>query len=117
HTIHGVARRERLRTTLMRFSEAGIPVIVLKSAALAAPGYPSTALRPTGNIDLLVHRRDLPRVGALLRGTKQAMGLSAAGAGTHPSDPISHPGPQVSLLDVHDHIFGPGSSAGLPPAT
>ncbi len=57
-TIHGIARRELLRTTLLRFSEAGVPVIVLKGAALAALVYPSPALRPMRDIDLLVHRRD-----------------------------------------------------------
>src|SRR4051794_17669019 len=40
-TIHGVAKRELLRATLLRFSEASVPVIVLKGAALAALVYPS----------------------------------------------------------------------------
>jgi len=44
-TIHCVARRELLRTTLVRFSAAGVPVIVLKGAALAALVYPAPALR------------------------------------------------------------------------
>ena len=39
-TIHGVARRELLRTTLLRFAEASVPVIVLKGAALATLVYP-----------------------------------------------------------------------------
>ena len=53
-TIHGVARRELLRATLRRFAEAGVPVIVLKGAALAALVYPSPALRPMRDLDLLV---------------------------------------------------------------
>src|SRR5262249_54471520 len=43
--IHGVARRELLRATLAQFSEAGVPVIVLKGSALAALVYPSPGLR------------------------------------------------------------------------
>src|SRR5262245_25746079 len=53
-TIHGVARRELLRTTLLRLAEASIPVIVLKGAALATLVYPSPALRSMRDIDLLI---------------------------------------------------------------
>ena len=67
-TIHSVARREVLRAALLRLSDASIPVIVLKGAALSALVYPSPALRPMGDIDLLVHRRDLGRADELLRG-------------------------------------------------
>ena len=71
-TIHGVARRELLRTTLLRFAEASVPVIVLKGAALATLVYPSPALRPMRDIDLLVHRRDLDRVEAVLHSLRDA---------------------------------------------
>ena len=71
-TIHGVARRELLRATLLRFAEANVPVIVLKGAALATLVYPSPALRPMRDIDLLVHRRDLDRVEAVLRSLRDA---------------------------------------------
>ena len=55
-TIHWIDQREVLRETLQLFSEAGVPAIVLKGAALATLVYPSPALRPTRKIDLLVRR-------------------------------------------------------------
>src|SRR5215470_2009713 len=63
--IHGVARRELLRVALLRFSEARVPVIVLKGAALATLVYPSPRLRPMRDLDLLVHRHDLNRAEAV----------------------------------------------------
>jgi hypothetical protein len=96
-TIYGVAQRELLRATLVRFSEASIPVIVLKGAALAALVYPSPTLRPMGDIDLLVHEGDRDRVDALLRGIREARGSSA------PSG--------VSRLHICHHISSPGGSA------
>src|SRR5688572_24788020 len=50
-TIHGVAKRQLLRAALLRLSEAKVPVVVLKGAALAALVYPSPTLRPLGDID------------------------------------------------------------------
>jgi Uncharacterised nucleotidyltransferase len=78
-TIHGVAKRELLRTALLRFAEASVPVIVLKGAALATLVYQSHALRPTRRIELLVHRRDLARVDAVLRSLREAPGAAAGG--------------------------------------
>lgn len=117
-TIHGVARRELLRATLLRFSVAGVPVVVLRGAALAALVYPSPGLRPMGDIDLLVHSHDLDRVDALLRGNREAAGLPA-GAGNAPAslDTIPYLGPaSVSLLHVRAHIFSAGNSEERLPA-
>ena len=87
-TIHGVARRELLRTALLRFSESGVPVIVLKGAALAALVYPFPALRPMRDIDLLVHRRDMERVEAVLHSLRDAPAAgSDASSGNPPLDP------------------------------
>jgi hypothetical protein len=103
-TIHGVAKRELLRTALLRFAEANVPVIVLKGAALATLVYQSYALRPTRRIKLLVHRRDLARVGAVLRGLCEA-----------PGAPVG--GPQrYTLLDVRHDIFGQHSVEEMPAA-
>ena len=99
-TIHGVARRELLRATLLRFAEASVPVIVLKGAALATLVYPSPALRPMGDLDLLVHRGDRERVDEVLRGLRAAP----------PAIPyLGQVG--FSLLDIRDDIFSPRSAA------
>ena len=103
-TIRGVAKRELLRAALLRFAEASVPVIVLKGAALATLVYQSHALRPTRRIELLVHRRDLARVEAVLRSLREA-----------PGAPVG--GPQgYALLDVRHDIFGQGSVEEMPAA-
>jgi hypothetical protein len=103
-TIHGVAKRELLRAALLRFAEASVPVIVLKGAALATLVYRSHALRPTRRIELLVHRRDLAQVEAVLRSLREA-----------PGAPVG--GPQgYALLDVRHHIFGQSSVEEMPAA-
>ncbi len=43
-----------------------IPVILLKGAALAGTVYPNIALRPMGDVDLLIRVPDLPRVQEML---------------------------------------------------
>ena len=71
-TIYGVAQRQVLRVTLQRLAAAGVPVIVLKGAALAALVYPAPTLRPMRDLDLLVQRRDRARVEAVLRRLREA---------------------------------------------
>jgi hypothetical protein len=112
-TIHGVARRELLRMTLLRFSEAGVPVIVLKGAALAALVYPSPELRPMRDIDLLVNRRDVHRVAALLGSLRHA----PPGTGTDaPSGNPSLDPKRLALLDIRQDIFNAWSVADGRPA-
>ena len=65
--IRSVTLQTALSAILLRFSEAGIPVIVLKGAALGALVYPSPALRTMGDLDLLAHGHDLNRIDTLLR--------------------------------------------------
>jgi hypothetical protein len=57
---------EALEELLNAFDRASIPVIVLKGAALAHVLYPSNVLRPLGDLDLLVARRDAERAQAVL---------------------------------------------------
>jgi hypothetical protein len=45
---------------LGELSDAGIQVILLKGAALALMIYPDIALRPMNDLDLLIHREQLP---------------------------------------------------------
>ena len=101
-TIHWIDQREVLRETLQRFSEASVPAIVLKGAALATLVYPSPALRPTRKVDLLVRQRDAARVEALLKSMREAPAPPAAAR--HPG--LGHPsGRRMSLLDVCTHFL------------
>jgi hypothetical protein len=85
--VQWIDQREVLRATLQRFSEAGVPVIVLKGAALAALVYPSPALRPWRKVDLLVRTRDAARAEGLLKSMREGPPAAEAVAG-----PDSHPG-------------------------
>ena len=51
---------------LSALQKADIPVILLKGAILAENLYPNPALRPMGDLDLLLRREDLPRLHPLL---------------------------------------------------
>lgn len=55
-----------LGQVLVAFQEAGVPVIVLKGAALAEAVYGNIALRPMGDVDLLVRFDDLPAIERVL---------------------------------------------------
>jgi hypothetical protein len=48
-----------LGRVLAAFHKAGLPVIVLKGAALAEPVYGNVALRPMSAADLLIRKEDL----------------------------------------------------------
>jgi hypothetical protein len=65
--IASLTLREVLRPVLNRFREAGLPVVVLKGVAMGALIYPSAALRPMKDIDLLIRRDDLGKADVLLR--------------------------------------------------
>ncbi len=58
---------EQVAPLLSALRESGILVIALKGAALAHTVYPSIAVRPMNDIDLLVQERDLARADQLLR--------------------------------------------------
>jgi putative nucleotidyltransferase-like protein len=79
-----------LAVVLTALRQAGIPVIVLKGAHLAKAVYGNIALRPMGDLDLLVKAADLSRAAAALRDlgyAAEAYGPSAAGQeGKRPPD-------------------------------
>lgn len=72
---------DELRRVLGMFNDAGIRVIVLKGAALVEGLYPHLGLRPFGDIDLLIHRHELPQVIQIL-----------SGSGYRPDAPLPRPG-------------------------
>ena len=64
--VRNMLRFQELGRILDALAEAEIPVIVLKGAALAATIYPNIALRPMGDLDLLVPRRQVRKAVRLL---------------------------------------------------
>jgi hypothetical protein len=106
-TIQWIDQRQVLRETLQRFSEANVPAIVLKGAALATLVYPSPALRPMKTVDLLVRQRDAARVEALLKSMRDAPeSPAAAGAGAGSERSLGHRSRRrMSVLEVCTHIL------------
>ena len=66
-TIASLTLREALGPVLKQFHDASLPVVILKGAAMAALVYPSPALRPMADVDLMVQKHDLDRADDLLR--------------------------------------------------
>jgi Uncharacterised nucleotidyltransferase len=113
-TIYGIAQRQALQATLLRLSEASLPVVVLKDAALAARVYPSPTLRPMRRVDLLVQGRDRDRVDAVLRSLRDGAAAPAADSGSRPDaqHAIPYLGREAfSRFDLRHHIFEPPGSA------
>jgi hypothetical protein len=73
----------QLHGILKRLREAGIEVVALKGAHLAELVYEEVALRPMGDVDLLVRPSDLRRATELLR----SLGYTS-GEGRQHQDPI-----------------------------
>ena len=63
-----MARYMELTRLLMVLQKEGIPVLLLKGAHLAIGVYGHLALRKMSDLDLLLHREDLPRAEDALRG-------------------------------------------------
>jgi hypothetical protein len=100
-TIHSVAQRELLGLSLLRFVEAGVPVIVLQGAALATLVYPAPNLRPIGDIDLLVHAHDHAQAESLLAGVQA----------DYPD--IPYLGPEgIHQIKLHEQVLAARGSAG-----
>ena len=73
---HACAVRTRVITGVLRAMEAeGIPLLLLKGAALAHLVYENPMLRPMRDVDALVRARDAPRAARVL----EACGFEVAG--------------------------------------
>lgn len=98
-----------LGVCLRELTAAAVPVIVLKGAALIETVYGNVALRPMGDVDLLVQRRDLPTT----RHTLEALGYEARRVETHPGVLTEYenevafckPGKLDTWVDVHWGLF------------
>lgn len=99
---------DELGALLDAFSAANIPVIVLKGAALALTLYPDPALRPFGDLDLLVHEANLPRASEILL-QRQYQAVVEMSAGTDSAlwgqQTFVRPGARPARVELHWHLF------------
>jgi hypothetical protein len=101
-----------LGTALRLFRRETIPVIVLKGAHLAQAVYGNIALRPMGDVDVLIRRADLPQVEALLLSNgyrsdpQNGPGMEAG----HFHFIYHHQAPAGLMLEVHWHILPPSQA-------
>jgi hypothetical protein len=100
-----------LQQILSACEQEGIPVILLKGAYLAKQVYPEMGLRPMGDMDLMVHPRDLPRACAIT----EKFGYTTSYAHSAEVEmAFSHDMPMYSKgnifgIEWHWHIADPGS--------
>jgi hypothetical protein len=100
-------RFQELSEILAVFREAGIAVLLLKGAALAENVYDNVALRPMGDLDLLIAFQDVPRCGAILT----ARNYAATEAEVAPGTQLAYRGQQAFachepfpfIIELHWH--------------
>ncbi|MFL7809021.1 MAG: nucleotidyltransferase family protein [Anaerolineae bacterium] len=98
-----------LESVLRHLAVAGVPVVLLKGAALAEPVYANQAVRPVGDFDLLVRRDGLSATLDALA----ALGYVFSHAETHPGDSVTYeneialfkPGGSGCVLEIHWSLF------------
>lgn len=107
----------RLQETLTSFAVVGVPVVLLKGAALATTAYGSWAERPMGDLDVLVAPRDISsaREAALAAGWAEAEEMYPA----HRYEDHQHLPPLLDKsgtglsLELHTELCIPGHSFGV----
>jgi len=105
------ALRQELEKILRTLDSEGIPVIVLKGAALAESIYPEAALRPMRDLDLMVEEEHLDRAVAAV----QSFGYSspASSAVQQRTEDSHRHYPELwsrdgkTCLELHRHIVRP----------
>jgi hypothetical protein len=85
-TLRNMLLLRELGRILGALERARVPVIVLKGAALAETVYGNLSLRPMGDVDLLVQRRDQASACGVIGG----LGYSLGRAETHPGALAEH---------------------------
>lgn len=107
-----------LRKILEACARAGIPVLVLKGAAIAERVYGNIALRPMRDLDLLVRRNDLEATDHLLRGlghVPDESNQSAAWYRDHHHHLALYGAPDGrAAVELHHHIVAPTPPVPIP---
>ncbi len=99
-----------LASLLETFNRLSIPIVVMKGAALAKWLYPDSALRPFGDLDLLLYPDDIPRAADVLRAQNYVSGkeLAAGFRDSYYSEmAFTRTIPPRIGVDVHWNLFVP----------
>jgi hypothetical protein len=67
NAFHCMTNTEELLHVLGEFEEAGLAAMPFKGVVLGASAYGDMTMRPAGDIDLLIHYRDLQRASEILK--------------------------------------------------
>ncbi|MBI5789355.1 MAG: nucleotidyltransferase family protein [Candidatus Schekmanbacteria bacterium] len=109
HSLN-LAQYHELNRLLKLFQDAGINCLVLKGAALAISLYPDIGLRPFGDIDLLLHDKDIARAEELLGGSYQRQtpdNLSALAQSCYFHYHYQRVAPPKLSIELHWRLFSP----------
>jgi len=101
---------QRLQETVAAFAAAGVPVLLLKGAALGAIADPTFRLRPMTDLDLLVRPADVPRARSALAAagwqeTDDPRLHEMTDAGHHHLPPFFDPRVPGSRVELHVSLF------------
>jgi hypothetical protein len=99
------------RAVILALQRGGIPAIALKGLHLATLVYGDLALRPTGDIDLLVRAADLAEAGAVVQG----LGYIPRGPYRVSDDGVPYSWPHLprfvkagaTAVEIHWHLMNP----------
>jgi hypothetical protein len=101
--VRNTLLHQELAKILATFNAAGLPVIVLKGAALAQELYGNIALRPMSDIDLLVKSEEITSAQKLLLQSGYSPIELAHPTGRHSTFEGDNTGYRVHI-EVHSHI-------------
>jgi hypothetical protein len=121
HRRAAVAREQCVDQLLAAFAIAGIPIILLKGAALAHRIYPSPELRPMVDIDVLIDPANMERAVRITRGLGYSFarryGSRFAGRMHHlPVATTTQSGFRIAL-EIHVDTMSPNQAQSLTFAT
>lgn len=108
-TLRNILLLRELGLILRQLENAGVPVIVLKGAALAETIYRNLSLRPMGDLDLLVLPRDRESACRAIAGLGYSLGRAETHPGAlaeHESELVLYKASRVGVsVDLHWSLF------------
>jgi hypothetical protein len=100
---------KELETLSRLFSQAEIPVVVLKGACFALTIYPDIGLRPMGDLDLLVPKEKLAETVRIAKATGYMDGQPEAypwlGKLLHGEVPLIKTSPPFIMIELHNSLL------------